>query len=123
MFERLHEAAGRDARLAAMAPRLSAVVMLEAGDEAFRLTIREGHLRPVERGPFVMPSCDFRISAPAEAWEKFLGAPPPPGFHDLFALLRRGDLRLDGNLHPFMAHLMYFKRLLASLRPEGEAAA
>lgn len=120
MFETLAEAAARDGRLAALGRDLDADVLLEAGDRSFRLTIREGHLRPVETGPFVMPSCDFRIAAREEDWARFLRAVPPPGSHDLFALLRRGALRLDGNLHPFMANLMYFKRLLASLRPEPD---
>ena len=33
------------------------------------------------------------------------------------ALLKRGAMRFEGNLHPLMSNLLYFKLLLASLRP------
>ena len=54
-------------------------------------------------------------------WNKFLKAIPIPGSHDLIALLRRKVLKIDGNLHPLMSHLLYFKLLLASLRPTEES--
>jgi hypothetical protein len=38
---------------------------------------------------------------------------PKPGWHDLFALTKRGEAVLEGDLHPFMAHLQYFKDVLA----------
>jgi len=31
----------------------------------------------------------------------------------LFALTKRGEAVLEGDLHPFMTHLQYFKDLLA----------
>ena len=116
MFDTLAEAA-RDLR--PLDPPLSTTFLLEAGDDAFRVRIVDGRVASVERGPFVMPSAAFRLSAPAEDWALFLRPVPPPGSHDLFALLKRDALRLEGDLHPFMSNLMYFKRLLASLRPEA----
>jgi hypothetical protein len=38
---------------------------------------------------------------------------PKPGFHDLLALTKRGEAVLEGDLHPFIAHLQYFKDVLA----------
>jgi hypothetical protein len=35
------------------------------------------------------------------------------------AMLKAGDLRLEGDLHPFMANLRYFKELLALPRAAG----
>lgn len=116
MFENLAESAAA-LNVRPLTSALSTTFMLAVGDADFRVRIVDGSVEPVERGPFVMPSCDFKLSAPADEWARFLEAVPPPGSHDLFALLKRGVLRLDGNLHPFMANLMYFKRLLASPRP------
>lgn len=44
---------------------------------------------------------------------------PKPGWHDLFALCKRGAMRIEGGLHPFMANLQYFKDLVALPREQG----
>ena len=45
---------------------------------------------------------------------------PPPGWHDLMALVRHGALRVEGDPHPFFAHLFWFKGAFALLRaPAG----
>ena len=52
------------------------------------------------------------------------GSPlPPPGSHDLIAMLKTGALRLEGDQHPFMANLRYFKELLALPRAISKKAA
>ena len=38
---------------------------------------------------------------------------PKAGFHDLLALTKRGEAVVEGELHPFMTHLQYFKDVLA----------
>ena len=60
-------------------------------------------------GPFVTPSAVFAISGEAAVWRRLLAANPQPGDHDLLAFVKRGELRLTGNLHPLMSHLLYFK--------------
>lgn len=111
------ESRGRhDQRLAVRAHGLHAIVMLGIGDCPWRLRISHGLVEQVEPGPFVMPASSFRLTAPEQEWRRFWQPVPPPGSHDLFALLKRGVLQLDGDLHPFMAHLLYFKLLLAAPR-------
>jgi len=36
-----------------------------------------------------------------------------PGWHDLFALTKRGAASMEGDLRPFLQYLQYFKDLLA----------
>ena len=45
---------------------------------------------------------------------------PAPGWHDLFALTKRGAASMDGDLRPLLQNLQYFKDLLAL--PRGRAA-
>ncbi len=114
---RLIQSAGQDDdRLIHQGRLLNTTVMLAIGDEAWRLVIQAGRVTALQPGPFVMPSCQLRISASAAEWQLFWRPVPPPGSHDLFALLKRGVLTLDGDLHPFMSHLFYFKQLLAAAR-------
>ncbi|MDF2233740.1 hypothetical protein P2H44_14360 [Albimonas sp. CAU 1670] len=120
MFAELQRTGGEGTALAARARGLNARVMLRADQAETLVVIRGGAVVSVEAGPFVMPSWDVALSAPADEWRRFLEAVPPPGAHDLMALVRRGVMRFEGNLHPLMANLMYFKLLLASLRPRTD---
>lgn len=95
---------------------VNAVVMLDIGEQTWRMTIQAGRVTELKPGPFVMPASHFRLGATSEEWQLFWLPVPPPGSHDLFALLKRGVLKLDGDLHPFMSHLLYFKQLLAAPR-------
>ena len=96
--------------------------MIEIGDVAWLITVRSGRIAAVKRGPFVMPTWTFALRASRETWDAFWQPVPKPGSHDLFAMLKRRALRVEGDLHPFMSNLLYFKGVLASLRPTGHAA-
>lgn len=122
MFTRLIDSQEDRQDLHRMGRHLDCVFMLSAGDDDTLVTIRDGHVTSVAMGPFVMPSYDFRMVAPGDEWQQFLKSEPAPGSNDLFAMLRRGVLTFEGNLHPLMSNLLYFKFLLASLRPERGAA-
>lgn len=116
MFQPLTQTAGPGTDLAAMAPGLDWQLMLTSGAADFVVTIRDGAVIAVSQGPHVMPSWQTRIAAAPEEWQAFLAPMPRPGHHDIIALLRRGAIRFDGDLHPLMAHLYYVKKLLASPR-------
>ncbi len=89
------ESRGRqDATLAARAHGLDTTVMLGIGDQSWRLRIKDGQLERLEPGPFVMPSSNFRLAAAEHEWRHYWQPVPPPGSHDLFALLKRGVLQL-----------------------------
>ena len=95
--------------------------LLEVGNVPWLIKISAGRIMSVTRGPFVMPAWSFALRAPREAWDQFWLANPPPGFHDLMALVKRRALRIEGNLQPFMANLLYFKDVMAALRPQAGA--
>lgn len=102
---------------------LDADVLLAFGAEEWLLRLRDGAVESVRRGPFLMPSWTLAIRIEPAAWQAFLLSDPPPGRHDLMALLRGRELRLEGNLHPFMSHLLWFKAALAALRDQPARAA
>jgi hypothetical protein len=95
--------------------RMNETFMVEVGDTQFLLTVRYGKLQ-VEKGPFTQRSWAFAIRAKREAWEKFWQQTPAPGWHDLFGLLRRGDVVFEGDQRVLMAYLMYVKLVLAAPR-------
>jgi hypothetical protein len=91
--------------------------MISTIEDEYLVNIEKGIVTNVQKGPFVMPSYIFKLTASKNEWLKFLHATPLPGSHDIIAMLRRKVLKFEGNLHPLMSHLLYFKLLLASLRP------
>ncbi|MDX2315454.1 MAG: hypothetical protein QNL90_15405, partial [Gammaproteobacteria bacterium] len=82
----------------------------------YLIRIHEGHVESVERGPFVMPRWAFALQASSQDWSTFWSASPPPGYHDLVAMMKFKRLRLAGDAYPFMTHIRYFKDLLGRLR-------
>lgn len=99
---------------------LTATVLLEVGAERCAIDIEDGRVVALRPDPLVMPSCTFGIRVEREDWEQFWTPLPPPGRHDLFALLKRKRLTFYGNLAPLMANLLYVKELLAL--PRASAA-
>jgi hypothetical protein len=79
----------------------------------FLVCIRSGRITEMSAVPKTMPSWRFGYTASPQAWTEYWRPEPEPGWHDLLALTKRGEAHLAGDLHPFMAHLQYFKDLLA----------
>ena len=97
--------------------------LLEIGDTPYLVRIHRGRVEAVDKGPFVMPRWTFALRASQEAWATFWQPIPPPGSHDLIAMIKTGALKLEGDQHPFFANLLYFKELLALPRAIAPAAA
>ena len=122
MLEALKERVSADAGLVRRGRMLTTTFLFQSGDTSWLISIFEGRIASVTRGPFVMPSSSFALRAGEAEWQKFFLAKPPPGSNDLMALVRRKVLKAEGDLQVFMAHLRYFKEALAKLRPVGGAA-
>jgi hypothetical protein len=116
MIETLKQKVNDDAGLVRRGRYLTTTFLLEVGPTAWLISIFEGRIVSVTRGPFVMPSSAFALRAPTEEWDKFWSQHPPPGSNDLMALVRRRVLKTEGDLQVFMANLRYFKEALAKLR-------
>ena len=96
---------------------------LQIGEEAHFLRIEEGRLLSVTPGPLLMRPWCFAIRISREAWPQFCQNMPIPGYHDLFAMCKLGDAAIEGDIHPLMANLRYFKDLLAMARQRSPEAA
>jgi pimeloyl-ACP methyl ester carboxylesterase len=98
--------------------------LVEIGDAPFMVSIEKGRVASVERGPFPLRPYAFAVRGTVEGWQQFWLAIPPPQSHDILALVKRGEFCIEGDLHPFMANLLYIKDVLAAPRqPQTEPAA
>src|SRR5262245_29882481 len=92
---------------------LDVTFLLAIGAREHLVSIHCGRIEAIVPGPHVQPRWTFALRASEQAWDAFWGPVPPPGSHDLIAMLKTGALRLEGEQYPFMANLRYFKELLA----------
>lgn len=120
-MEQLPQLVNANERLVWRGRFIDTTFLVEVGETSYLIKVAAGRIASVTRGPFVMPSWTFALRASQEAWEQFWLPDPPPGFHDLFALIKRRALRVEGDLHPFMSNLLYFKGVMAALRPREAA--
>jgi hypothetical protein len=118
-FARLPALLAADADLKRRGRWLDTDCRIDIGNEPFFLALRDGALATFERGPKLMRSTVFAFRATDEAWTQYWEFIPEPGWHDLFALTKRGAASMDGDLRPLLQNLQYFKDLLAL--PRGKA--
>lgn len=121
LFARLPELAARRPDLAERGRRLSVRCLVGDLDAPFLTEIEQGVVTAMQRPPGLMQPSRFAYRAAPEAWIAFWAPDPAPGWHDLLALTKRGAAVLEGDIHPFMSHLQYFKDLLALPRDAQEA--
>lgn len=95
---------------------LSTTFLVETGETPWLITVVEGRIARVERGPFLMRQWSFALRAPMDAWRRFWQPTPAPGYHDLFAMAKAGHARIEGDLQPLMANLRYVKDVLEAPR-------
>lgn len=112
-FAHLPALLSADADLLRRGRWLTTECRVEIGNEPFFLSIRDGSLASFDRGPRLMRSTAFTVRATNEAWTNYWQPVPEAGWHDLFALTKRGVAAMDGDLRPLLQNLQYFKDLLA----------
>lgn len=120
--EDLPDRVAADPALVRRGRHLSTTFLLEVGDARWLVDVRDGQL-DVRPALNYVGSWRFALRAPAEVWDAFWQAKPKPGYADILGLARARRLRIEGDLEPLMAHLLFIKGVLASLRPAAEHAA
>jgi hypothetical protein len=93
---------------------------IEIGTIPYRVSLDRGRVEALEREGRIMRSYRFAVRGGEDAWRAFWLPCPPPHHHDIFALQKLGAFRIEGDLYPLMANLLYFKDVLAA--PRGSEA-
>ena len=97
----------------------TAAWIVRIGSLTYWLQTEGGRTVECRQGTPLMQSSRLTFAASAQAWQAFWQAVPVAGAHDLFALTKRGELQIDGDMHLLLSHLQYLKDVLAL--PRGEA--
>jgi hypothetical protein len=116
MLDRIPKYVNADANLVRRGRFVDTSFMIVIDDAYTLIRIQEGRVIKVTPGPFITPNYSFALRASRSVWEKFWQPLPPLGFTDIFALVKQKLMRVEGDLHPFMANLLYFKDVIAAPR-------
>lgn len=98
---------------------VTARMLLDLRDVGYIVAISAGSVTAIEPATTVMARWTFALRADRREWNGLWAEQPAPGSHDILALLRRTVMTAEGDLHPFMANLAYFKELIGRLGREG----
>lgn len=118
MLDNLAARVNGDANLVRRGKHVTTTFLIAIDSMDHLISVSEGRITGIRPGPFITPNYSFALRASRDAWEKLWSAKPIPGFTDVFALVKKKLLRIEGDLHPFMSNLLYFKGVLAAA---GEA--
>ncbi len=119
-LEHLPDLVNADPALVRRGAALSTTFLLGVGDVPYYVSVRDGRIAALERGPALLRRVSFSIRASAEAWLKHWQPLPEPGAHDIFAMAKAGEAVIEGDLLPLMQHLRYIKEVLAAPRRLAE---
>jgi hypothetical protein len=92
---------------------------LGVGETDYLVSVLRGEVSDVRERRLQTQSGKFSIRASRESWDLHWSLIPPRDYHDVFAMLAKGLVKIDGNLVPLMQNLQYFKDLIGCLR-QGE---
>lgn len=91
---------------------------LEMDDRKILFQVDNGHLTSVtEDGE---QPATFSLSGTREAWQQFFLKEPPPGYHDIAAMLDQGHLHLEGDPMPWLANTLYIKGIIEHWKAHGD---
>ena len=103
------------------APRdINLKMLVTFGARSSIVHFNRGVVVDVQESNTPLQSWDFSIKGSTEGWNKFWEETPQAGWHDIFAMAKRGEFDINGQLQPLMANLQIIKDLLAVGR-KGQA--
>jgi hypothetical protein len=112
-FERLVDLSSEASELAFRGRFLTTDCLVGSVADPVLLTISAGRVVAATPEPGFMRSWRFALRAAPAVWAEFWRPIPRPGFHDLLAMMKQNDATIEGDLHPFLSNLQFFKDLLA----------
>ena len=85
-------------------------------DKDYLFHIINGKVKSIDERSVLTKSGVFKIHGKIKVWDKHWLELPPRDYHDIFSMLAKNLVNIDGDLTPFIQNLQYFKDLIASYR-------
>ena len=114
MLQNLAARVNADTNLVRRGRSVNTTFLIQVDNADHLVSVSEGKISAIRPGPFITPNYSFALRASRDSWDKLLSRRPIPGYTDIFALVKKKLLRIEGDLHPFMSNLLYFKGVIAA---------
>lgn len=117
-FESIASLANKNKYLIYRGRSLNTECMVQIGDILFLIRIDKGRILEITRKFPLFQNRDFILKGSIEAWSNLWEVIPKAGWHDIFALIKKGEMTLEGEMQPVFAHLQYLKDVFTIPRYE-----
>jgi len=114
----LRSPAARTETLARQGRTFSADWIVRIGGTAHLIRTEAGRVTGCEPGLPLLRSTRLSVNGTPRAWHELWKPMPRAGWHDVFALYKRGEMQFEGDIQLFLAHLQYLKDVLNLPRKE-----
>ncbi|MCH9674071.1 MAG: hypothetical protein K0U93_21715 [Gammaproteobacteria bacterium] len=119
MLETLKARVNANAALIRRGRWVNLTFTLGIDDDDYLVTIDHGRISEIVPRRLATHSGTFAVRASRATWDEHWQPTPRRDFHDIWSMLPKGLVTLDGDLLPLIQNLQFFKDVLASLRKEG----
>ncbi|CAG9259730.1 conserved hypothetical protein [Paraburkholderia unamae] len=109
----------RSDAFARRAPTFTADWIVRIGSIAHLVRCEAGRVSACEARVPLLHATRLSVSGSARAWQALWETMPRAGWHDLFALTKRGEMHIEGDMQFLLAHLQYVKDVLNLPRQEA----
>ena len=89
-------------------------------NDDYLISIKNGKITQIQKRNLATESGIFAIRAARSTWKEHWRCIPKRDFHDIWSMLPKQLITLDGNLLPLIQNLQFFKDLIASLREDRD---
>ena len=110
---RLPEFLNRNEQLVWRGRHLNTTFLIKSSHRAYYISLHKGKIDQLTTGNQLLRPWIFALKASDEAWLKHWMVYPPPGWHDIFAMAKIGEVIIEGDLTPMMSNLRFIKELVA----------
>ncbi len=120
MLETLKERVNANTALVRRGRWISLTFVLGIDENDYLIKVQDGRIESVGPRPLATLSGTFAIRATRSTWEEHWRPMPRRDYHDIWSMLPKGLVRVDGDLLPLIQNLQYYKDVIASLRQRGD---
>jgi len=119
MLESLKARVNSNAALVRRGRWINLTFVLGIDEHDYLVTVRGGRIETVGLRSLATLSGAFAVRAARTTWEEHWQPVPRRDYHDIWSMLPKGLVHIDGDLLPFIQNLQYYKDVIASLRQPG----